>query len=278
MRYPAITSEVLDEHVRREELMRRAGQMHALLDDLLDKARQEQLPAFFIERMEQALSLGPSVLGAIDLIRRQPIKPAEEFVRAEDTPEQQIARYLKAGEMVPFWYIQWHLRTSMFDACQECLSRNIHYATRRHRVCLDCDAVYKLRMSITQWRKKVVQPPLPSRRHEQVATCAFAGCDADAVSKGWCQRHYQQWRNNPKTMSPLENPPPRCAAPGCERTEYAKGYCRRHWRQLNDKGGIVLTRHKDLGRVCRVCPEPAQVKGYCPRHWAQMKVHGKILD
>lgn len=278
----SITHQAIEEHVRREELFKRAATMQRLLDRLLAKSQGQHLPAAFIEGLEEALALGPSILVAIDLIRRQEVKVAGPDVGGDhDRDDQRIALCLKGRRPVPGWPIQWHMQTPMFDACERCLSREIHYQSQRRRICLDCDHEHRLELSIKDWRASVVQPGAVVAEPTEVTDyCSFPGCTADRFSDGWCNRHYQQWEKDPSRMMPLKRPSPVCKAPGCHRTQLAKGYCRRHYRQLMTKGGITLgPRLKDLGRQCKAsgCPEKARKRGWCARHYAQHKVHGQII-
>ena len=56
-------------------------------------------------------------------------------------------------------------------------------------------------------------------------TCKAAGCERDVQGKGYCTRHYAQWRKG-------KLPKPRyksCNAEGCRKPQARRGLCQEHF-------------------------------------------------
>ena len=267
---------ITDEHIFRTELYQRAATMHDQLNELLEKAVAEGLPAFFIEALKAANAYGPSVLLGLDRLRRQAAKDAPA-VRQEMRPADEQAEAVRRRKPYPRWMIQWHLGTTAYDTCEHCLSDEIRFFKNRkdHRICLNCRHKYHLGKPLRQWRKSILKKHKPPS--EQVTPCSFPGCHDDCYARGWCFRHWRQWHNNPRQMKPLP-PAGQCSAAGCSRTVLTKGLCRRHYRQVQTQGVITYgPRMKDIGLLCKTgCGEKAATKGYCPRHYDQVQRYGVV--
>ena len=56
-------------------------------------------------------------------------------------------------------------------------------------------------------------------------TCKAEKCDKEVVAKGYCDRHYGQWRKGklPKPRHTI------CHAEGCHKARYRRGYCEEHF-------------------------------------------------
>jgi hypothetical protein len=54
--------------------------------------------------------------------------------------------------------------------------------------------------------------------------CKFAGCSGEAVGKGYCTRHYKQWRKGdlPKGRYKI------CTAEGCRKPRAVGSKCEEH--------------------------------------------------
>ena len=59
--------------------------------------------------------------------------------------------------------------------------------------------------------------------------CTVSGCRRKHVARGYCHRHYQQWRRTGEPVPPQR--PKTCAAPGCTRPHRSGGFCDTHYRQ-----------------------------------------------
>jgi hypothetical protein len=62
-------------------------------------------------------------------------------------------------------------------------------------------------------------------------TCKAAGCEKDVQAKGYCPRHYRQWRKG-------KLPKPRyttCHAEGCRKPRERRGLCREHFTKEHQK-------------------------------------------
>ena len=55
-------------------------------------------------------------------------------------------------------------------------------------------------------------------------TCKFEGCEATVVGKGYCVRHYRQWRQGelPKARYKI------CSAEGCRKPRALRSKCEEH--------------------------------------------------
>ncbi len=56
-------------------------------------------------------------------------------------------------------------------------------------------------------------------------TCKAPSCDKEVQAKGYCQRHYAQWKRG-------ELPKPRrasCNAEGCHKPRHRRGLCEEHF-------------------------------------------------
>lgn len=88
-------------------------------------------------------------------------------------------------------------------------------------------------------------------------TCKIEGCSEAVFARGWCGKHYNQWRRNHAKQ---------CKAEGCERPAEKRGYCN-------------VCYNKDLTSrrpVCSFpgCNKPQVAKGYCPACYSRLKRKG----
>ncbi len=56
-------------------------------------------------------------------------------------------------------------------------------------------------------------------------TCKAAGCEKDVQAKGYCPRHYRQWRKG-KLGKPRYNV---CNTEGCRKPRLRRGLCAEHF-------------------------------------------------
>ena len=60
--------------------------------------------------------------------------------------------------------------------------------------------------------------------------CLVENCNRPAISRGWCQMHYERWwrkgHTNPRTRN--ESP---CAIEDCDRIQVSRGWCDLHYRR-----------------------------------------------
>ncbi len=56
-------------------------------------------------------------------------------------------------------------------------------------------------------------------------TCKASGCAKDVQAKGYCPRHYQQWRKG-KLAKPRHTT---CHAEGCHKPRVRRGLCAEHF-------------------------------------------------
>ncbi len=72
--------------------------------------------------------------------------------------------------------------------------------------------------------------------------CTNADCDRDAECRGFCAKHYQQWRIGPDFVRRVTPTPGRCSVAGCANVEKAGGLCNTHYqRQRRAKLYVACT-------------------------------------
>jgi hypothetical protein len=64
-------------------------------------------------------------------------------------------------------------------------------------------------------------------------TCKFEGCSAAAVGKGYCAKHYQEWRRGglPKGRYKI------CTAEGCRKPRAVGSKCQEHGKGKTSSEG-----------------------------------------
>ncbi len=82
--------------------------------------------------------------------------------------------------------------------------------------------------------------------------CSIEGCNNPHDSRGWCSRHYDQFR-----------PRKKCAIEGCSLPHKALGYCKKHYNQLRSR------------KECTVigCTNPLVAGGFCNMHYLRAKAN-----
>ena len=103
--------------------------------------------------------------------------------------------------------------------------------------------------------------------------CRARRCRAQARSRGYCPRHYQQVRRYGMLL-PFEREYRRrgssCTVANCAESQTAKGYCFRHYQQIRRHGRLTPERERIYGRTqCRVsgCAEKHSARGFCRHHY-----------
>ena len=89
--------------------------------------------------------------------------------------------------------------------------------------------------------------------------CKVKGCVLKHGAKGYCMKHYAQWRatGNPiaKHVHIIDHPD-HCAIEGCKRPYEAKGYCELHYRRNRLHGDphyVSLVGRKEKADRNRLC-------------------------
>lgn len=77
--------------------------------------------------------------------------------------------------------------------------------------------------------------------------CCVEECDCKQYCKGFCKRHYYQFKKYGyiKYIDKIE-PTKGCKVEGCDGKHCAKGYCKKHWQQVNKHGKIIEEKIKEI--------------------------------
>lgn len=78
-------------------------------------------------------------------------------------------------------------------------------------------------------------------------TCSVSGCEKEARARGWCNTHYERWRqgrdvNAPGDLRSRSRPFVACSVDGCEAKHYCKGLCSPHYSKLLSYGDPLAVR------------------------------------
>lgn len=114
--------------------------------------------------------------------------------------------------------------------------------------------------------------------------CKVVWCHDEAVTKGYCNKHYQQMRKHGEVKSETERSKikvsDKCSISGCDNKVFAKGYCNKHYQQIRKHGSIIAQR-KSKKRddkyeiICNIeyCNEKQYAKGYCQKHYMRLYLY-----
>ena len=81
-------------------------------------------------------------------------------------------------------------------------------------------------------------------------TCKIDGCEGRVKAWGWCEKHYDRWRNhgNPHTRLTGHAAGKVCSVDGCSESAYAREWCQHHYNRNYHSGeatdGIRRPRYK----------------------------------
>ena len=104
--------------------------------------------------------------------------------------------------------------------------------------------------------------------------CQAPPCDREAVTAGYCPKHYQQIRRCGRLTPEREygkwkGAP--CQVDGCERVVIARGYCERHYQQVRRHGRLIPEKERPAygrkGCLVEGCPKVHSTRGYCKQHY-----------
>lgn len=100
------------------------------------------------------------------------------------------------------------------------------------------------------------------------ATCSIDGCSNPVLSRTWCAKHYQRWRNHgDPTFSVFEQPKPLCIVEGCDRIGVSRQMCHTHYASWRRRVGV---------RSCSIdgCDRPHFGRGWCELHYERWERQG----
>ncbi len=103
-------------------------------------------------------------------------------------------------------------------------------------------------------------------------TCAVQGCNNSHRAKGFCGKHYKQWRKERLGETVSRDGSQGCKVAGCEGRHEAMGFCSKHYKRW--RRGTLSTDGTALKKmlVCRVlnCHEERYMGGYCEQHFNRL--------
>jgi len=106
-------------------------------------------------------------------------------------------------------------------------------------------------------------------------TCSIDGCDKPHEGRGYCNKHYRNWRRCGDPLGMQIQRQVACTFEGCDRPHESHGYCSTHASQLRQGKELKPARAFSDG-TCKVdgCSEPHCARGYCNKHWRRWRTHG----
>lgn len=110
------------------------------------------------------------------------------------------------------------------------------------------------------------------------ATCSVPGCDRPVRARGWCNKHWQRWREHGDPEI-VQTPHDGCSIEGCDRPHWGNGWCNLHYTRWRNHGDPLWEppRHQNRGATCQAeepCDNPAHTKGLCKNHYYRWRTHG----
>lgn len=88
-----------------------------------------------------------------------------------------------------------------------------------------------------------------------MSTCSVPHCESGAKTRGYCAKHYENFRRTGDPISKHEKkrlaPKPPCGVDGCGRDARSKGLCNRHYENLRNYGDPVPQRDHPLDERLR---------------------------
>lgn len=221
----------------RVELCKRTEEVYDELKLILHDAVEHEVDSAFTERLEHTIYHMPAILYGLKMLQRlREGSPTGKYKSKKEI----IKELTKARKPVPFWYIQWHLRNSMYDTCERCMSNDIAYFKQRERKCLRCGHEYNLKTTIIQWKKDLFKKKTmlglregsytKYQKKKGMPRCIVKGCNREALSKthNRCARHYEQYKLNiGQTIHP-HGDNMLCSSKRCPEKAGDSGYCAHH--------------------------------------------------
>lgn len=85
-----------------------------------------------------------------------------------------------------------------------------------------------------------------------MSKCSIENCERDSIARGWCDKHYQRWRNNgdPNICKKVQAYNCECSVDDCNRPARRYKMCSMHSQRYGRYGRIhAVYREKGTGTV-----------------------------
>jgi len=102
--------------------------------------------------------------------------------------------------------------------------------------------------------------------------CAIQGCTEKHRAKGYCGKHYKQWRKGRLGETIPRDGAQGCKVAPCAGRHEAMGFCSKHYKRWR-RGTISIEGIEVKKRPpCRVvnCPQDRYMSGYCEQHFKRL--------
>jgi ParB/RepB/Spo0J family partition protein len=101
-------------------------------------------------------------------------------------------------------------------------------------------------------------------------TCNVKSCNNTLYARGYCQKHYQQFRRNGNITDTLEMVydilKGECTIEDCDRQLFLHGLCIEHYNEIAKNGVIEEIKEEDHCKV-KKCKQPLHKNGLCEGHY-----------
>src|SRR5690606_10386733 len=113
--------------------------------------------------------------------------------------------------------------------------------------------------------------------------CSVEECQKKVHCRGWCNAHYQKWRNYGDPLGGAPALPEICTIEDCENPCMARGWCTKHYQRWRRTGDLLETTRSapilprgSYPTSCTIgeCGKKAVGRGLCGVHYYRWQVHG----
>ena len=103
-------------------------------------------------------------------------------------------------------------------------------------------------------------------------SCVVESCKNKHRAKGYCGKHYKQWRNNRLGKTETKDGLQGCRIANCQNKHEAIGFCSKHYKRFR-RGTLTIEGQSVKKRLtCKVsnCLNERATRGYCESHYHRL--------